>query len=128
MKIEDATRLHQLGDLEGASQLYKKLLNEGKQREKIISVMNYGSILRKSGKVDEAINLYNEFKGKEKEPGIMNNLGNCLLEKEQVIEALTCFRKSMELSIDYVEPRVSVWKCLSILGLHELQSVYALRV
>ena len=120
MSLQEATRLHQAGDLAGAVKLYNIVLKNGKRKERAIAVMNYGALLRKSGKVDEAIKLYESSQEKEFEPGILNNLGNCLLEQNRVIEALGYFRKSLSITSGYVEPRVSLWKCLSLLGLHEL--------
>ena len=70
MSLQEATRLHQAGDLAGAVKLYNIVLKNGKRKERAIAVMNYGALLRKSGKVDEAIKLYESSQEKEFEPGI----------------------------------------------------------
>jgi tetratricopeptide (TPR) repeat protein len=62
---------------------------------------NYGNTLKNSGRVDEAIEHFNEaLRLSPNNPEVHNNLGNALVDKSQIQQAIEHYQKAIELTKD----------------------------
>lgn len=121
--LQQALQAHKCDKLEEAGKYYRKVLQSN--QPPVIAYMNYAAILRKTSKPSEAIKfLHRGLAQYPDNAGLWNNLGNCLLDLDKQLDALSAYRRALTINERDIEPRISIVSCLNRLGLSHL--AYAL--
>jgi len=92
-----AVNLHRSGHLDGAEELYRRILALDPRQPDALNFL--GIVTMHRGRIDTAIELIR--KSIEVDPGIpdrYNNLGNVLLAAERIDEAVSAYEKAIELA------------------------------
>ncbi len=122
-QLSKALNLHKKGEKEQALELYQKALN--KSNPPLAAFLNASSILRSQDKCDKSIEILE--KGLHlypKEPGLWNNIGNCFMDSQKNIKAITAFRHALAFEPNFVDAAISLSSCLRDQGYPHLS--YAL--
>ena len=101
VSLDDALRMavdmHQKDQLEGAEQLYRRILAVAPEHPDVLHLL--GRVLHQTGRSDEgvaairrAIALVPDF------PGYLNNLGNILVARQELAEATVVFERAVALA------------------------------
>ena len=122
--LADALQAHRLSDFKLALEKYSTLVSDqnlfaslpSNERESV--ALNYSSLLRKFGKIDESILFLNSclknfshhnhvFKA-----GLLNNLGNLYFDREDYLQASLQYRQSITFNPTSFDARQSLSQCL----------------
>ncbi len=114
-QLKQALELHKQGDDEKALKLYERILKE--DRPSLVAFLNASSIWRSREKYELSIDcLKRGLALYPSEPGLWNNLGNCQLDRHDVLLAIGCYRRALALKPDFTESRISLATSLRELG------------
>ena len=90
-----AILMHRKGELKDAETLYRRILEMAPDYADAIHF--YGVLLHHRDRSDEAIAMIERSIALEPAPGRYNNLGNALVERGRLDEAIDSYRRSIEL-------------------------------
>ena len=90
-----AILMHRKGDLKDAETLYRRILEVAPDYADAIHF--YGVLLHHRDRSDEAIAMIERSIALEPAPGRYNNLGNALVERGRLEQAIDAYRRSIEL-------------------------------
>jgi len=110
-RFEQAVRLHQSGDLRGAEKIYAELFGAGHRSAPLLG--NYGSLLRASGRMELALDLFAQ--GAQLYPtaqDLLFNYGNALMASNRFDDAASVFEKIRSLNPAHAMAHYSLGKCL----------------
>jgi tetratricopeptide (TPR) repeat protein len=91
-----AIRLHRNGDLVDAETLYRRILEASPDYADAVHF--YGVLIHHRDRSDEAIAMIERSIALDPAPGRYNNLGNALVERGRLDEAIDAYRRSIELA------------------------------
>ena len=114
-QLNHALELHKKGDTKEALVKYEEILKRIKPP--LVSFLNASSIWRSEQKqtlsiscLKRGLNFYPE------EAGLWNNLGNCYLDNNNTLLAISSYRQALTFQAGIVDARISLASCLRELG------------
>ncbi len=118
-QLKQALELHKQGQTEQALPLYEQILKS--EHPPIISFLNASAIWRSQQKYELSIScLKRGITLYPYEPGLWNNLGNCYLDTNATILAISNYRRALALEPSFVDSRISLASCLREIGFVQL--------
>ena len=114
-QLHNALELHKRGETKKALVEYEQILK--RDHPPLISFLNASSIWRSEQNLKLSIsclkrglNLY------PREAGLWNNLGNCHLDKNDFVLAISSYRQALTHKPSFVDARISLAACLREMG------------